>query len=185
MAGVEAERVLLTRVPEETEELAAALGRLLPAGAVVTLDGELGSGKTCFVRGLARGLGTPEPVSSPTYTLMHEYRGGRLPLFHFDAWMSGREAAFLADGGAEALHADGVAVLEWGSRVAEYLPATRLEVRIEHAGERERRIRLRLLLARGAGRAGPDGGAEPAWEPVRAFLRAGPPDRARGPAGAG
>ena len=105
-------RRLLSRSAEGTEALGRALGRELPAGAVLALDGDLGSGKTCFVRGLARGLGVEGPVGSPTYTLMHAYEGGRLPLYHFDAWMEQRERALLADGGGEWLRADGVSVVE-------------------------------------------------------------------------
>src|SRR5262245_31785188 len=128
-----AELVLVTRSPEATESLGEAIGRQLAPGAVVALDGELGSGKTCLVRGLARGLGVEETVSSPSFTLMHEYRG-RLTLHHFDAWMAGREQAFLEAGGAEALDGDGVAVIEWAERVRAYLPPARLSVRLAHAG---------------------------------------------------
>jgi tRNA threonylcarbamoyladenosine biosynthesis protein TsaE len=143
------ELVLVTRSPEATESVGEALGKPLQAGAVVALDGELGAGKTCLVRGLARGLGVQEPVSSPSFTLMHEYRG-RLTLHHFDAWMAGREQAFLEAGGAEALDGDGVAVVEWAERVRAYLPAARLSVRLEHLAPELRRITLALLGPPGA-----------------------------------
>ena len=141
-----AERSFATHSAEATELLAEHLGAGLQAGAVVALDGELGSGKTTFVRGLCRGLGVApdEQVSSPTYTLMHEYRG-RLPVYHFDAWMEGREEAFLAGGGAEWLHAGGVSVVEWAARVREWLPEPRLEVRLSHVGPSERRLELALV----------------------------------------
>ncbi len=149
-----AERHFETTCAEDTEALAEALGRLLTADLVVTLDGELGTGKTTFTRGLAAGLEVTEPVSSPTYTLMHTYPG-RLELYHFDAWMEGREAAFLDGGGAEWFRAGGVAVVEWAARVADWLPEERLGVRLEHRGsggaepwlDGRRGIRLR---ARGA-----------------------------------
>ena len=141
---MERELVLVTRSPEATESLGEALGGPLAAGAVVALDGELGAGKTCLVRGLARGLGVLEPISSPSFTLMHEYRG-RLVLHHFDAWMAGRELAFLEGGGADALDGGGVAVIEWAERVTAYLPAARLAVRLEHLGPSQRRVRLALL----------------------------------------
>jgi tRNA threonylcarbamoyladenosine biosynthesis protein TsaE len=138
------EREFTTRTPEETERLAEALARGLDPGTVIALDGELGSGKTCFVRGLARGLGTCDPVASPTYTLMHEYRG-RLPLYHFDAWMQGREEAFLAGGGAEWLDKDGVAAVEWAERVAAHLPQERVSVRLSHRSDGGRSIRIAVL----------------------------------------
>jgi len=144
-----AELVLVTRSPEATEALGEALGRELEAGAVIALDGELGSGKTCLVRGLARGLCVEDPVSSPTFTLLHEYRG-RIPVHHFDAWMSGRERAFLEAGGAEALDGEGVAVIEWAEHVRAYLPPARLAVRLEHLGPAMRRLRLEVLGAPGA-----------------------------------
>lgn len=138
------------------ERLGVLIGECVGSGAVLALDGELGTGKTTLVRGLARGLGVSEPVSSPTYTLMHSYPG-RLELFHFDAWMQGREAAFLDGGGAEWFHSGGVAVVEWASRVSEYLPVDRLEIELSHRGtprfddegqldpDQERGCRMRAL----------------------------------------
>jgi len=134
---------------EATEDLAAELGARLRPGDVVALDGELGAGKTAFVRGLARGLGVDEPVSSPTYVLMNVY-SGRLELYHFDAWMEGREQAFLADGGGEWLRAGGVAAVEWAGRVADWLPTPRLAVRLAHAGPEARRVEIEVV-------PGPDG----------------------------
>lgn len=116
-----------------TEALGGALGRLCEANAVIALSGDLGAGKTTFVRGLGRGLDLEVAISSPTYTLMHTYPG-RLELFHFDAWMQGREAAFLEGGGREWFEAGGVAVVEWAERVADDLPADVLWVRLGHAG---------------------------------------------------
>ena len=135
------ERVFESRSAEATERLGCELGSALDAGAVVALHGELGAGKTCLVRGLARGLGVTQRVSSPTFTLLHQY-DGRLPLYHFDAWMEGRERAFLEGGGAEWLSGTGVAVVEWAARVADWLPLPRLEVFLEHLGPEERLIRL-------------------------------------------
>ncbi|MFM7298848.1 MAG: tRNA (adenosine(37)-N6)-threonylcarbamoyltransferase complex ATPase subunit type 1 TsaE [Planctomycetota bacterium] len=126
----------------DTEALGAALGALLGAGDVVALDGELGGGKTCFVRGLARGLGISAPVSSPTFQLMHAYPG-RVPLYHLDAWMRERGEGFLAEGGAEWLRADGVAAVEWAGNVRPWLPDARFEVELRHAGEDRRVLTLR------------------------------------------
>lgn len=149
-----AELKLLSRSGEATFELGRLLGRAAPPGLVVALDGELGTGKTTLVRGLAEGLEVQDPVSSPTYTLMNSYRG-RLELLHFDAWMEGRETAFLDGGGAEWFHSGGVAVVEWGQRVQAFLPADRLEVVLLHRGtlafdedgqlESDREVRLKAL----------------------------------------
>lgn len=143
-------RFLSTSV-EATEALGEAVGEALSPGAVVALSGELGSGKTAFTRGLARGLGVEDEVSSPTYTLMHAY-AGPVPLYHFDAWLEGREKALLADGGDEWLRADGVAVVEWAERVAPWLPEERLEVTFAHRGAERRSV---LLEARGTPADGP------------------------------
>ena len=76
----------LSNSPAETEAIGAALGKILTPGAIVAYRGDLGAGKTAFTRGLARGLGYAEAVTSPTYTIVNEYLGGRLPLFHFDMY---------------------------------------------------------------------------------------------------
>lgn len=136
MAG---ERAFVSRSQAATESLGEQLGRVLPAGALVLLDGELGSGKTAFVRGLARGLGVTDRVASPTYALLQTY-AGRLELSHLDAWMESRERAFLLDGGLDALASGGVAVIEWASRVLDVLPATRIRCTFEHAGPEQRRV---------------------------------------------
>lgn len=141
------ERAWISRDVEATEALGAAIGRAAIPGLVIALDGELGAGKTCFVRGLARGLDVQDEVSSPTYALMASH-AGRLPLHHFDAWMEGRERAFLADGGAEWLDGASVAAVEWASRVTGSLPAERLEIHLAHAGPEERRVRA---IVRGEG----------------------------------
>jgi tRNA threonylcarbamoyladenosine biosynthesis protein TsaE len=139
---------LLLEDPEATEALGERLGRALEAGDLVLLDGELGSGKTTLVRGLARGLQVESPVRSPTYTLMacHE---GRLPLFHFDAYLEGRERALLDEAGLEALSGAGVAVVEWGERVLDLCPPTRLRIALSHAGPARRRL-LAWVEGRGA-----------------------------------
>lgn len=138
------ERAFVTVSAEATVALAAGLGARLPRGSVLALHGDLGAGKTTFVRGLAEGLGLDEPVTSPTFTLMHRYgedgRGRRLD--HFDAWMEGRERAFLADGGGEALVGADVAAIEWAGRVAEWLPPERLDVALGHSGPEERTVRF-------------------------------------------
>jgi tRNA threonylcarbamoyladenosine biosynthesis protein TsaE len=142
-------RRFVSSAPEATEALGAALGGALAPGTVVALDGDLGSGKTCLVRGLARGLGVEGPVTSPTYALLQTY-AGRLELHHFDAWMEGRERAFLLDGGDVSFGSDGVAVVEWAGRVAEFLPAPRLWIGLEHRGVDRRAITLAVEDEAGA-----------------------------------
>lgn len=131
-----------SRSPETTEALGERLGRALVSGALVALIGELGSGKTTMVRGLARGLEVREAVTSPTFTRMRALPG-RLVLFHFDAWRGG--ALELFEQGAEFLAGDGVAVVEWAERVAEHLPRPRIELCLRHLGPDERGLRARLV----------------------------------------
>ena len=129
---------------DATEALGFALGSLLQSGAVVALDGELGSGKTCIVRGIARALGVTGPVTSPTFTLMHQYEG-RLEVRHLDAWMHARGEAFLADGGAEWLSGEGVALVEWAEHVRAWLPLTRVALKLAHAGGDRRAVEIAWL----------------------------------------
>ena len=111
----------ITHSPEETENLGEALGRRWPAGRVLAYRGELGAGKTAFTRGLARGLGCREQVTSPTYTIVNEYLGGRLPLFHFDMYRL-RCADDLWDiGWEDYLDRGGVCAVEWSENVADAL----------------------------------------------------------------
>ncbi len=147
-AGV---RRLGSASPEATEELGRALGSALFAGSVVALTGELGAGKTCLVRGIARGLEILTPVTSPTFALLNMH-AGRLPLYHFDAWMEGREKALFLDGGDEWLHANGVSVVEWADRVVAFLPDDHLAARLEHRGPSERHIYMEIR-GKGPGRA--------------------------------
>lgn len=132
--------------PAETEALAAGLARYLAAGDVLCLHGELGTGKTCFVRGLARGLGVARPVTSPSFVLAHEYRG-RLPLYHLDLYrLRGPEEAFDLE---EYLHAgDGVVAVEWADRAEGMLPERRLDVVFSFADE-DPEGRVLSFVARG------------------------------------
>lgn len=129
----------LTRAEEETEAVARELAARLKAGDVVLLSGHLGAGKTVFVRGLAAGLGIdPDEVSSPTFTLVHEYRGGRLTLYHADLYRL--EKAATDDLGLEEMGAaDGVLAIEWPDRLTHGISAA-LAVNIEIVDETTRRI---------------------------------------------
>jgi tRNA threonylcarbamoyladenosine biosynthesis protein TsaE len=137
---------LLCPGPEATEALGERIGRIAPAGLAIALDGELGSGKTCFVRGLARGLDVSDAVSSPTFALQHAHHG-RHELWHFDAWRASSGAALLQELGPAELGRGAVLAVEWAARVREHLPPARLEIELAHVAERERRL---VLRARGA-----------------------------------
>ena len=133
----------VTRSEDDTADLARELAAALKAGDVVLLSGNLGAGKTAFVRGLASGLGIdPEDVSSPTFTLVHEYRGGRLTLYHADLYRLERIAT--EDIGLEEMGvADGVLAIEWPDRLAHAMPGAR-EVQIEIVDDTTRRITTRV-----------------------------------------
>jgi tRNA threonylcarbamoyladenosine biosynthesis protein TsaE len=126
----------------ETRALAAGLAGGLAAGTILLLSGDLGAGKTAYVRGLAEGLGLdPDVVTSPTFTLVHEYRGGRLPLVHVDLYRL--DAADLAELGLdEDLAAAGVVAVEWPERLTRAIPGA-VRIRIEDAGGDERIITKR------------------------------------------
>lgn len=123
-----------------TQRLGERIGRSARPGDVVALWGELGSGKTVLARGIASGLGIDEEaVTSPTFIILHEHTGGRLPLFHVDLYRLG-PGDLGSTGWEEALDAGGVTVVEWPDRVGDGLPADRLDVRLEHVAETKRRI---------------------------------------------
>ena len=125
----------------QTESIAAELARTLVGGECIALDGPLGAGKTQFVRGLAVALGAdPRAVSSPTFVLLNIYRGGRVPLFHLDAYRVAGGEDFESIGFSELLEQNGVVVVEWASRVEKILPGVRINVSIEVTGKADRRI---------------------------------------------
>ena len=121
----------ITNSEQETEELGQRLGRVLKAGAVVAYTGDLGAGKTAFTRGLARGLDIPGRVTSPTFTIVNEYEGGRLPLFHFDMYRLGGSEELYDIGWEDYLGRGGVCAVEWSERVDEALEggAVRVDIR--------------------------------------------------------
>ena len=131
----------ITNSPRETEAVGAALARVLQPGAVIAYRGDLGAGKTAFTRGLAKGLGASDMVTSPTYTIVNEYLGGRLPLFHFDMYRL-RCAEDLWDiGWDDYLDRGGICAVEWSENVEEAMedPVT---VTIEKLGDTSRRITI-------------------------------------------
>jgi len=129
----------LTNSPVETEKVGEALGKVLQPGAVIAYRGDLGAGKTAFTRGLARGLGATEPVTSPTYTIVNEYLSGRMPLFHFDMYRLGSSDELFDIGWDDYLDRGGVCAVEWSENVEDALEDP-IIVNIEKLGEDARRI---------------------------------------------
>jgi tRNA threonylcarbamoyladenosine biosynthesis protein TsaE len=132
-----------------TRALGARLGAAARAGDVIALGGPLGAGKTELARGIARGLGVTEPVVSPTFVLVAEHEG-RVPLFHVDCYRMAGPADALAAGVLDDRAAGGVTVIEWAERLDGALPAGRLEVAIEGAGDDPRALVLRATDPRHA-----------------------------------
>ena len=129
----------ITNSPEETEKIGEKLAKALPAGTILAYRGDLGAGKTAFTRGLARGLGANEPVTSPTYTIVNEYLSGKLPLFHFDMYRL-RSADDLFDiGWEDYLDRNGICAVEWSENVAEAMEDA-VFITIQKTGENSRRI---------------------------------------------
>jgi tRNA threonylcarbamoyladenosine biosynthesis protein TsaE len=132
-------KIFTTDSEQETTAVGRELATMLSAGDVVLLFGDLGAGKTAFVRGLAEGLGVQgEEVSSPTFTLVQEYRGGRLPLIHVDLYRLD-DPREIDDLGLDEIAADGVLSIEWADKLPAP-PKSALRIRIDHVGETERKI---------------------------------------------
>ncbi len=128
----------------DTGKLAAMLAERVEPGAMIALDGDLGAGKTRFSQALAREIGVAEVVSSPTFTLIKEYRGAQWPFYHMDMYRLRLEEAGEL-GLEEYFYGEGVTVVEWASRIGELLPARRLDMYIEHLGGSERLFRIEPL----------------------------------------
>jgi tRNA threonylcarbamoyladenosine biosynthesis protein TsaE len=127
----------------DTEAIAAKLAASLVGGEVITLEGDLGAGKTQFVRGLVTGLGgDPRTVSSPTFVLLNVYDTGRLKVFHLDAYRTRGEEDFETIGFAELLEQTGVVVVEWPSRIGGLIPDPHIAVRLTPIGECSREIQI-------------------------------------------
>jgi tRNA threonylcarbamoyladenosine biosynthesis protein TsaE len=136
------ERIVTTLDAASTRALGADLARAAQAGDVVTLVGDLGAGKTQFAKGFGAGLGVTETINSPSFVLMAEYLG-RLPLFHVDLYRLSDARDAIAGGLLDERQADGVTLIEWAERLRDALPADRLEVTIDGAGDEPRTIRIR------------------------------------------
>ena len=123
--------VIETNSPEETFRVGKELGEKAYAGQVFTLTGDLGVGKTVFTQGLAKGLGIEEPVNSPTFTIIQEYDGGRLPFYHFDVYRIGDVEEMEEVGFDDYVMGEGVSLIEWADLISEILPEKRTEILIE------------------------------------------------------
>jgi len=131
----------ITNSPQQTEALGAALGKILTAGSIIAYQGDLGAGKTAFTRGLARGLGCTDLVTSPTYTIVNEYLSGRLPLFHFDMYRLHSSDDLWDIGWEDYLDRGGICAVEWSENVADAMENA-ITVRVEKLGEESRRITI-------------------------------------------
>ena len=132
----------ITQTPEQTELLGEKLGRQLQGGEVIAYKGGLGAGKTAFTRGLARGLGISQRVTSPTYTIANEYTGGRLTLFHFDMYRIGSSEELFDIGWEDYLQRGGVCAVEWSENVFDAMEGA-IVVEIEKLSDSGRRISLK------------------------------------------
>ena len=126
----------------ETEALGRELGSKLQAGVVLALQGELGAGKTQFTKGVVASLGSEAGVTSPTFTIVHEYGGGRLPIYHFDFFRLEDRERLLQLGLDDYLFGDGVCIVEWADRFADLIPEGASWVRFEVSGPEQRVINV-------------------------------------------
>ena len=131
----------ITHTPEETETLGASLAGALQPGDVIAYTGDLGAGKTAFTRGLAKGLGVKEQVTSPTYTIVNEYLSGKMPLFHFDMYRLSSSDDLFDIGWEDYLARGGVCAVEWSENVEDALiDPIRVEISRTGEGDDVRRI---------------------------------------------
>ena len=133
--------IYITNSPLETEAVGESLAKLLLPGAVIAYTGDLGAGKTAFTRGLARGLGCSDMVTSPTYTIVNEYLSGRMPLFHFDMYRLASADDLWDIGWEDYLERGGVCAVEWSENVTDAMENA-IWVRIEKTGDESRRITI-------------------------------------------
>ena len=132
--------IFYSHSPEDTEKIAAEFAKKLKGGTVVAYRGDLGMGKTCFTRGLAKGLGFDGDVTSPTFALINEYIGGRLPLYHFDMYRISSWEELYSSGFFEYIEEGGIVAAEWSENIENALPDNTVYVIIEATGENERKI---------------------------------------------
>jgi len=130
----------ISKSPAETEAVGQQFAEDIGPGSTLALKGELGSGKTMFVKGLVAGLGTCCDVTSPTFTILHEYRGGRLPIYHFDFFRLENRESVVRLGLDDYFFGDGVSVIEWADRFREFIPQRARWILFEIKSENQRAI---------------------------------------------
>ena len=123
--------IIETNSAGETFEFGQKIGREAKPGQIYTLDGDLGTGKTVFTQGVASGLGITEPVNSPTFTIVQEYEGGRMPFYHFDVYRIGDVEEMEEIGYEDYFYGDGLCMIEWANLIPEILPPYYREITIE------------------------------------------------------
>jgi tRNA threonylcarbamoyladenosine biosynthesis protein TsaE len=134
--------LFVTNSPEETFALGERIASLLSHGSVVALEGVLGSGKTHLTKGIAKGLGINENITSPTYTIISEYQGPASRLYHIDAYRLNNDRDFEDIGGAEIINSDGICVVEWSDKIPGSLPENTITVSFEITGQTSRAIKI-------------------------------------------
>lgn len=138
--NVSTSKTIISHSVEETIRTGYEFGKQLKPGDIICLKGDLGAGKTHFVKGVASAFGIkPEKVSSPTYTLIHEY-SSRIPVYHFDCYRLEREQEALEIGAEEYFYGDGVCLIEWPEKISSLIPEDAFEVEINHRSGSEREI---------------------------------------------
>ena len=130
----------ISNSPAETEAIGRQVAEHIDVGSVLALKGDLGSGKTLFVKGVVNGLGSSADVTSPTFTILHEYRGGRLPVYHFDLFRVENPQALARLGLDEYFFGDGISVIEWADRFPEFVPVQARWIFFEIKSETHRAI---------------------------------------------
>ena len=132
--------MFISKSPAETEAIGRQLAENIGPGSFLALKGELGSGKTMFVKGLVAGLGTSCDVTSPTFTILHEYGGGRLPVYHFDFFRLANRESVARLGLDDYFFGDGISVIEWADRFPEFIPRQARWILFEIKSENQRAI---------------------------------------------
>ena len=130
----------ISNSPAETEAIGRQIAEEIGVGSVLALKGDLGSGKTLFVKGVVNGLGSSADVTSPTFTILHEYRGGRLPVYHFDLFRVENPQALARLGLDDYFFGDGISVIEWADRFPEFVPEQARWIFFEIKSETDRAI---------------------------------------------
>lgn len=136
------EEIIISKSCEDTAALGKSLADKIKPGTVIALIGDLGSGKTTLTKAIAEGLSVKEQVTSPTFTIVREYKSGRLPLYHFDVYRIGDSDDMFEIGFDEYLYKDGVCIVEWAEKVEALLPEEAIKIHIDYGdNEEERRYR--------------------------------------------